>query len=67
MVMKLSEIAEKVEVPVVNLSAESIERAVKAGIISRKNGENLLTELKKADGIWENPVPGVKVAEHLWD
>jgi len=64
--MKLSEIAEKVGVPIVNLSSGSIERAIKEGIISRKQGERLLAELKKVDGIWENPVPGAANAESLW-
>ncbi|PIX02825.1 hypothetical protein COZ78_03660 [bacterium (Candidatus Gribaldobacteria) CG_4_8_14_3_um_filter_42_11] len=64
--MTLSEIAELVGEQVVNLSPKSIERAVEAGMISRKQGEGLLTELNKADGIWENPMPGVACAERLW-
>ena len=64
--MKLFEIAEKVGVPVVNLSSGSIKHAIKEGMISRKQGEGLLTELNKIDGIWENPVPGVENAASLW-
>ena len=64
--MTLSEIAEKVGVPVVNLSSKSIERAVQEGSVSRKQGEKLLTALNQADCIWENPVPGVVSAKRLW-
>ena len=64
--MKLSEIAEKVGVLVVDLSSESIKRAVEKGVISRKYGEKLLAELKVADGIWKSPVPGPTCAKRLW-
>lgn len=64
--MKLSEIAEKVGVQVVDLSSESIKRAVEKGVISRKYGEKLLAELKVADGIWKSPVSGVESAKRLW-
>ncbi|MFH0955714.1 MAG: hypothetical protein V1801_00655 [Candidatus Falkowbacteria bacterium] len=65
--MTLSEIAEKVGVPVVSLTLKSIQNAREAGKITRTQEENLLAELKKADGIWKNPVaPDIKIAKSLW-
>lgn len=64
--MRLSEIAEKVGVPVVDLSQKSISQAVKDGRITKREGKDLSAELKKADEIWANPIKGVPVAESLW-
>ena len=74
MSMKLSEIAAMVSectgkyVSVGDISAQTIIDAREAKKISRSEADRLLSELKEADGIWENPVkPDAKTAECLWE
>jgi len=64
--MELYEIAGIARVHVCNLSSLSITKAREAGLITRGQEKELLADLKKADGIWENPVPGVVNANRLW-
>jgi len=59
--MKLSEIARKVGVPVVNLNSQAIEEAMEKGAITSGQAHELQAEL-----IWQSGAPGVKVADHLW-
>ena len=48
--------------------AQTIIDAREAKKISRSEADRLLSELKEADGIWENPVkPDAKTAECLWE
>jgi len=64
--MKLSEIADKVKIPVGDITSKDIRTAKKGGLITREQEKNLLAELKKADSIWKMPVLGIRRADCLW-
>ena len=64
--MILFEIAEKTGISVTNLSSEVIRLFKISGLITRKQEKDSLAELKKADQIWENSVPGAGLATSLW-
>lgn len=64
--MKLSEIAEKVGIPVCEITREAIIQAREKGLITVNQEKKLLAELKKADNLWQPLAPGIANAASLW-
>lgn len=64
--MKLSEIADVVGVPVCQITPGAIAQANEKGLITGGQKQKLLSELRKADRIWENSIPGIACAPSLW-
>lgn len=63
--MTLFEIAEIVGVPVVDLSAETVEQAAAKGLITNEQKEHLRAELKRSDDMRIMPIGRIRRADQL--
>jgi len=64
--MNLLQFFQDFGIPISNLTVEEIKQVMEDGVISKRQAEKLLSELKETDNLWQTAIPMTQCSPSLW-